>query len=228
MKIIKYLLVNGTPISELSNGARFDGVLEIPIIEKPSKIVIPNSLTPFSEREKVSFSNSAVCFYEKDENFMEFLINPASYLENLRKFQAVISPDCSMYRDTPLSLQIINLYYSRLLGSYYQRKGIYIIPNIRWGSEDTYKSLNLPEKVAFSGVAKNSIVSISSYGCIKDQENRYYFEAGLAAMMETLIPKIVLVYGAMPSEIFGQYFNYAQFVQYDNWIKARHKNGGNY
>lgn len=114
---------------------------------------------------------------------MEFLINPDIYLEDLKKFQAVILPDCSMYRDAPLSVQIINLYYSRLLGSYYQRKGVYVIPNVRWGSEDTYKSLILPEKIAFSGVEKNSIVSTSSYGCIKNLENRYYFEADLAAMM---------------------------------------------
>ena len=204
MRIIKHFLVNETPISELSNGARFDGLFDIPVIEKPSKIFIPDSLTPFSERTKVSFLDSAVCFYEKDENFMELLISPAAYLEELRQFQAVVSPDCSMYRDAPLSVQIINLYYNRLLGSYYQRNGIYVIPNIRWGSEDTYKISNLPEKVAFSGIEKNSIVSISSYGCIKDLENRYYFEAGLAAMMETLMPEVVLVYGAMPNEIFGQ------------------------
>ena len=55
MKFIKHFLINETPISELSNGARYDGVFEIPIIEKPSKIFIPDSLTPFSERTKVSF-----------------------------------------------------------------------------------------------------------------------------------------------------------------------------
>ena len=37
----------------------------------------------------------------------------------------------------------------------------------------------------------------------------------------------ILVYGAMLESIFSQYFNYAQFVQYDNWIKRRHMKEGN-
>ncbi len=52
----------------------------------------------------------------------------------------------------------------------------------------------IAEKVAFLGVEKHSIVSVGSYGQIKDRVNRYFFEAGMDAMMETLEPEIVLVY----------------------------------
>lgn len=38
---------------ELVAGARFDGLFDIPVIEKPEQIVIPSSIVPFSERNKV-------------------------------------------------------------------------------------------------------------------------------------------------------------------------------
>ena len=37
----------------LVEGARFDGVLEIPVIKRPDKIMIPSGLVPFSKRDQV-------------------------------------------------------------------------------------------------------------------------------------------------------------------------------
>ncbi len=48
---------------------------------------------------------------------------------------------------------------------------------------------------------KHSIVSVGSYGQLKDKVNRYYFEAGMDSMMEELEPEIVLVYSKMPNQI---------------------------
>ena len=37
-------------------------------------------------------------------------------------------------------------------------------------------------------------------------------------------PKIILVYGAMPNEVFNRFKNCGvQFFQYDNWIKRQHE-----
>ena len=208
---------------KIINGAKFGGILELPIIKKPSSVIIPKFLVPFSERTKIDSSHIAVCFYEMDKNFSEILSDPAKYIEELRKYQAVISPDFSIYRDDPLFMQIEALSLGRTIGSFWQRRGLNVIPNIRWGSEDTYTTSVLPEKIAFSGVAKHSIVAIGSYGCIRRKEDRYHFEAGLEAMMNAIEPEIVLVYGAMPEKVFGQYFSMAKFVQYDNWTKTRHE-----
>ncbi len=96
---------------------------------------------------------------------------------------------------------------------------------MRWGSDETYTKKVLPEKLAFLGIEKNSILSIGTYGCIKHSEDKYNFEAGLESMLDTLEPATVLVYGAMPDSIFGKYLRYSKFIQYDNWIKKMH--GGN-
>ena len=218
-------VIDDVSTHELVSGARFDGALEIPVIEPPSRIIIPDFFVPFSQRKRADSDISAVCFYEHDTCFYEILADPEKYIDELKQFQAVISPDCSMYRDAPLAVQITNLYRSRAIGSFWQRRGVNIIPNIRWGSKDTYTNSVLPEKIAFLGAPKHSIVAIGTYGCIRHREDKYHFKAGLDAMLETLEPEVVLVYGAMPESVFGAYRMYTTFVRYDNWTKIRHKGG---
>ena len=209
--------------SEMTIGAKLDGIFEIPMIEKPSHFIIPEEIIPFTKRKIDHGPNCAIGFNIMDDEFSEILKNPALYIGEFLKFSAVISPDCSLYRDATLTAQIINVYRNRLVGSYYQRKGIYVIPQIRWGSEYTFTTKVLPEKIAFLGVEKHSIVSIGTYGCIQSKEDKYYFKAGLEAMLGTLEPEIVLVYGSMPSSIFQDYENHTKFIQYDDWTSRMHR-----
>ena len=201
---------------ELVWGAKFDGIFEMPIIKKPKKIIIPDYLVPFSKLDRAEADSFAVCEYENDIEFKDLLSHPDEYVEKISKYQGFITPDCSVYRDMPLAVQITNIYRNRAIGHYFQKQGIYVIPNVRWGDERTYTTRFLPEKVAFLGVEKKSIVAVGSYGQLKDRVNRYYFEAGMAAMMETLEPKVVLVYSTMPDAIEEKYPK-TKFVEYPDW-----------
>ena len=209
----------------LVSGATFDGFLNIPKMDAPKHIFIPQSITPFSciERDPSPCIN-AVGYYEMDINFSNILIHTDECLEKMRPFGAMITPDCSLYRNAPLSVQIANVYRNRAIGYYAQRKGLYSIAQIRWGTEETYTKKVLPDKVAFLGAPKRSIVAIGSYGCIGGKDNKYHFEAGLEAMLIELEPKHVLVYGPMPEKIFGHYLSSTIFHQYDDWTTL-HKGG---
>lgn len=207
---------------ELVVGAKFDGILQIPIIEKPDRFIIPKQIIPFSERDKDKIGEYTVGFYEKDMKFADILISPEKYADELRRFQALISPDCSLYRDAPLAVHVTNIYRSRAIGHYLQYNGNYVIPQVRWGKELTYTTKYFPEKIAFLGVEKHSIVAIGTYGCIDGKENEYYFQAGLEAMLETLEPEIVIVYGAMPQKVFGNSSKTTKFVQIPDWTTFKH------
>ena len=210
---------------ELVAKAFFAGVMEIPIIEAPKEIIIPKSLTPFSKRKYVDSYDTAICEYEHDFRFAELIYDPESLYSELSKFSAFITPDSSLYIDQPLCLQIANVYFNRAVGACFQSKGMYVIPNIRWGDERTFTTCELPEKVAFLGAPKHSIVSIGTYGCIRTMENKYMFKAGLDSMLQELEPKVVLVYGSMPDSIFKDYINCTRFVQYDDWTTCKRKDG---
>lgn len=110
---------------------------------------------------------------------------------------------------------------NRAIGHYFQSKGMYVIPNIRWGDERTYTTTELPEKAAFLGAPKHSILSVGTYGCIKSKEDKRYFREGLIAMLDELEPEVVLVYGSMPRQIFEGIENRTHFVHYPDWITLK-------
>ena len=210
--------------ADLVKTAFFDGALEIPIIDKPKEIVIPEGLVPYSKRERDAERKCFVCFYELDLKFRDCLTAVDEHLEDLRRFPGIISPDCSLYRDMPLCLQIANTYLNRAVGHYLQSKGLYVVPNVRWGDERTYATDVLPEKIAFLGVPKRSVVSIGTYGCVKSAEDKRYFREGLTAMLDELEPEVVLVYGSTPTRVFEGLEDRTRFVPFPNWIA--HKKGG--
>lgn len=209
--------------ADLVEEATFCGILEIPEIKAPAEIHIPLGLIPFTQRKKSINHDEYVMFYEHDIKFADVLLSTDKYIEELSAFPGLISPDCSLYRDMPLAVQIANIYMSRAVGSYFQSRGFDVIPNVRWGDERTYTTCMFQEKIAFVGLPKHSIVSIGTYGCIRGKENAYHFREGLRAMIEELEPEVVLVYGAMPDSLFSEFINKTKFIQYPDWISTKRR-----
>ena len=139
------------------------------------------------------------------------------YVDELKQYPGIITPDCSLYIDAPLCVQIADIYLNRAVGHYLQKQGLYVIPNIRWGDERTYTSHLLGEKVAFQGVDKHSIVSIGTYGQIKSAESKRYFREGLESRLDELEPEVVLIYGSMPNKIFDEFKGTTRFISYPDW-----------
>lgn len=219
---IENLVDEGLRVS-LVETAFFDGDLEIPHISAPEKMIIPKGLIPFSLRERNQDFNDFVCFYERDVNFREILTHTEDFVDSLKRFPGIVSPDCSLYVDAPLCVQLTSIYLNRAVGYYLQSKGLYVIPNIRWGDERTYTTEMFRNKVAFLGVEKHSIVSIGTYGQIKSAESKRLFREGLIAMLDELEPEIVIVYGTMPDKIFHGLLDRTRFVSYPDWTSRMKK-----
>ena len=213
--------------AELVEAAVFTGQLEIPLIKKPKEFIIPKSMIPFSERNKSENFEEFVCFYEHDIRFRDILTSTKEQIASLKKFKGVISPDCSLYYDMPLVLQMTNTYLNRQIGHYLQTQGIYVIPNVRWGDERTYMRI-IPDELpfAFLGLEKHGIYSIGTYGCCKTTEYKHHLREGLRNFIKEIEPEIILVYGAMPDSIFEEFKKDIQFVHFDDWTKTQHLRGG--
>ncbi len=184
--------------SFLVKNAEYSGMLELPCLSTSNKV--PNKVITFSKAMSKSCKDFDcwVVFYEHDEKFERFWNNPKAYLEKLKKFNGVISPDYSLYRSMPLVMQEWNTYRGRALAAWLQGNGVEIIPNVRFNDERTYD-------FCFDGIEKNKTVAIGTHGCLKSKEDKLYFELGLAVLVSKLTPKNIIVYGTAPEEIFSIY-----------------------
>ena len=184
--------------SFLVENADYDGYFELPVIKTSDKL--PEKVVAFSKAMAETWTdfNCWVVFYEHDRKFERFWNKPKQYLDKLKKFKGVISPDFSLYRNMPLVMQMWNTYRSRALAVWLQNNGVELIPNIRFGDERTFS-------FCFDGVEENKTVAVGTHGCIKRKEDKIFFKIGLARMVQRLSPKTIIVYGVAPDTIFKPY-----------------------
>lgn len=197
--------------ADLVENAAFDGKFELPIIYNENKELIPEDMIPFDKRKLFRESlNYFINFYLNDSNFKQILTNLDKYIKELRNFKGVISPDFSLYRDMPNAIQLSNTYINRAIGHYMQSQGLYVIPNVRWSDSRSFE-------YCFDGLEKEGIYCISTHGCIKRKVDKYYLKKGLKVFIEKLMPKTVLVYGAMPDDIFYEFKDKTKFINYQSY-----------
>ncbi len=203
----------------LTEDAVLVGEPGIPVLMDLGNADIPRDMIPFSKAKTTINKRQYVHFYEHDKEFSTVLTGTKHYLDLLKQFDGVITPDCTMMIGQAPCLQQANTYMNRAVGYYLQKNGVRIIPNVRWSDESSFA-------YCFLGVPKHSIVSISTHGCITSKEERKMFKIGLRAMMRELEPHTVLVHGYMPDEIFVEFLNDAEFHRYASQFERTHRKVG--
>lgn len=152
-----------------------------------------------------------VHFFIDDYQFERIWSNPEKYVEKLRRYAAVATPDFSPYGDMPNALQIYNHYRKHWVGAYLQERGVTIIPTIR--SSTDKRSLDW----YLDGEPHGGIVMISSMWASRE-DVRDDFLAEYNKMYETLKPCKVFVYGSAVDGIDGNIEYVKSFAQ-KRWDK---------
>lgn len=182
--------------SFLVNDAEYAGIFEMPVIKPTNSI--PNRLIPFSKAKYSKDYDQWIHFYEDDYLFECVWNNPRKYLEMLKRFNGVILPDFSLYRDMPFSMQLWNIYRSRAIGCWLQSNGSEVIPNLRYGDSRSYE-------ICCNGISEGGTFAVGTHGTIKSTEDRRIFIEGLAVVVEIIHPHKIIVYGSAPESIFSVY-----------------------
>lgn len=203
----------------LTEGATFVGEAGIPMMMDLGNVQVPRDMIPFEKAIKCKDRRKYIHFYMHDNEFSRVLTGTKNYLDLLKLYDGVITPDCTMMIGQSKCLLEANTYMNRAVGFYLQRHGIPVIPNIRWSDERSFE-------YCFLGVPQGSIVSVSTHGCITSYEERHMFKIGIGAMLEALHPPVVLVHGYMPNDIFGKYLHKTEFHRYASQFERTHKKEG--
>lgn len=150
--------------------------------------------------------SKGVHFFVDDYQFTRIWSNPDKYLEMLRKFKVVCTPDFSTYTDFPAAVQIYNHYRKHWLGAYWQSNGISVIPTISWSDKSSFEW-------CFDGEPIGGVVAVSSVGTQKNKDSRRLFIDGYNEMLIRLQPSLIYFYGNIPEECKGNTVRIAAYQE---------------
>lgn len=218
MRIRKTILDDGFQ-QRLTEGATFVGAPGIPMLMDLHNAQVPRDMIPFDKARKCPDKRKYIHFYMHDKEFSRVLTATDQYIDLLKLYDGVITPDCTLLIGQSPCLQQTNTYMNRAVGFYLQKNGIPVIPNIRWSDESSFE-------YCFLGVPLGSMVCVSTHGCITSREERRMFKTGMSAMLDAIHPKIVLVHGFMPESIFGEFRGQVKFHRYASQFERTHVKEG--
>lgn len=132
-------------------------------------------------------TSEGVQFFLDDYQFERVWNIPDKYVSILQNYRCVLSPDFSLYSDFPIAVQLFNHYRKHWLAKYWQENGITVIPTIAWSTPESYEW-------CFDGEPTNSVVAVSTVGCMRNGKTREAFLDGYKEMIKRLNPSKILVF----------------------------------
>lgn len=160
------------------------------------------------------------CFYIDDYKFESAWTDAVQFVKNWLAFGwgSVIATDFSVWRDSPLAIQLYNIYRNRWCARYWQEVGVSVIPSLSWSDERTHP-------FACAGIPEGTPVVACQVQTTGDTKGKRYFISGLTYCLKKIRPQSLILYGgkshrawieqAMPTDLEVNY------VWLDSWHSAR-------
>lgn len=173
-------------------------ITEIPIINSYSVdedfIRGKNSLLGFTSAISSVNYDEIVHFFLNDNQFARVFNNPSKYVDILKNFRYVITPDCSQYINMPQLQRMAHSFWNKAIAAFWQKQGINIIFNVSWSLPESYD-------YAFAGLPKGCVIAINCTGIIGCSVSKYLWQKGYNEALIRLEPSLIIRYGdKMPNE----------------------------
>ena len=150
--------------------------------------VTPKDVIGFNEAKTADNTDVGIHFFIDDYQFERVWNNPKKYVDLLKQFDCIFTPDFSLYADMPLAMKIWNIYRSRLVGQIMEDNGILVVPTLSWAGADTLEFV-------FDGLPVGSTYAVSTVGVMRSDEAKAMWKSGMEAAMKALTPSSILLYG---------------------------------
>ena len=178
---------------------------QMPVLRPEHRV--PADLIGFNYAKTSDHTDAGVHFYVDDYQFERVWNRPERYVDLLFGFDCVLTPDFSLYTEMTTPIKIWNVWRSRLLGAYWQKQGLIVIPTLQWCEEAGFD-------YCFTGLPKESVVSVSTIGVKRDENALALWRAGMDEAIARLHPETILLYGGRVDYDFGD----IRVVEYGNHV----------
>jgi hypothetical protein len=174
---------------------------------------IPENIIPFDKIANCkNLKDFYICFFCQDKQFNCVKNSPKKYLPLFKKSKGLIGLDYSVHTDMPIIVQKYQMYTNLSLMFYYGLHNIKIIPNIRWGLDETSNEF-------IDAIPRETLVAIGTHGFIKTHEQQQEWIAFISKIVFKLSPSGILVYGSHPDFVFNNFPN-TKFYFIDSWTSS--------
>jgi len=187
---------------------------QMPVISKTD--FVPSKLIGFNYAKSSKEKQTGIHFFIDDYQFERVWNDPEKYIDVLKEYECILSPDFSLYLDMATPLKIWNIYRSRFIGAFYQSKGIEVIPTVSWAGEETFD-------FCFEGIEEGGTVAVSTIGVKQSEPAFEIWRNGMNAMIERIKPQTILVYGGALDFDYGD----IKVIYYDNQVLKAWKEKSN-
>jgi hypothetical protein len=165
------------------------GKYDMPIIEPVTEL--PDIKEWISFNYVLSDKNpegKAVHFFIDDYQFERVFNQPEKYVDKLKQYVCVATPDFSPYGDMPLIAQMWNHYRKQWVGAWLQHNGVTVIPTVRCSTDERSLEWYL------DGIPKGGIVIMSSMRT-SDENTADISKKEYQTMKKIIKPCKVFIYG---------------------------------
>ena len=112
----------------LTKDATTVGAPGIPMLMDLDNVQVPRDMIPFSKARTCPDRRQYVHFYMHDREFSRVLTATDRYIDLLKLYDGVITPDCTLMIGQSPCLQQANTYMNRAVGFYFQKMGFRSFP----------------------------------------------------------------------------------------------------
>lgn len=133
-------------------------------------------------------ATTGVHFFLDDYQFERVFNAPKKWVDELKQFGCVLSPDFSLYADFPVPIQKYNHFRKHWCGALWQKMGLTCYPTIAWSDKQSFQW-------CFDGEPVEGVIATSNVGCTANKDFRAGFMLGYNEMVKRLKPKKILMFG---------------------------------
>ena len=182
-----YRQLDGFHNINLMSGMEFTAQNQFPILA-PYNGPHDWEVITFSRRKQQKGPGYAVHGFENDYQLCPFWTKLDSVIFEMRNYEAVFTPDFSLYVDMPDPVNRWATYVTRFVGAYMQLNGYNVIPTVSWGNAT---SLNY----SLDGLPQHSILGVCGTGINHCSAAMRLWKYGMRRAEEELHPTLFIVYG---------------------------------